>query len=295
MKYVVFVEAEAEVHVEVVRRGLADRGAHDLDDPEEQGDFRHLVQHASGRMTGPVPHGVWELMPSDAAERTWRYLTAGSSSTKHPPAPARAATSPPQERASRRDSGSPRPAPPASLSPRTPGSNARSPSAGSRPGPSSRTARHAPDRRRRQVEPRRSARACRRALSTSADSARRTTSGAPSGVGQVARRARPARRRIRARAPRDRPPRRPGRAPGGRSPSSVSIVPSSRSAPATTARRASWLVLGPGTPGGRARRARAGRRSACGARARPRWRSAARGGATRRCGRAARRASPRGR
>ena len=38
-------EAEAEVVVHVVGSGLADRGAHDLDDPEEEGDLRDLVQH----------------------------------------------------------------------------------------------------------------------------------------------------------------------------------------------------------------------------------------------------------
>ena len=43
--YVVLVEAEAEVVVEVVGRRLADGRAHDLDDPEVERDLGHLVEH----------------------------------------------------------------------------------------------------------------------------------------------------------------------------------------------------------------------------------------------------------
>ena len=38
-------QAEAEGLVDVVGEALADRGAQDLDQPEPDGDLRHLVQH----------------------------------------------------------------------------------------------------------------------------------------------------------------------------------------------------------------------------------------------------------
>ena len=42
-------QPEAEVVVEVVGGCLADRGAHDLDDPEEDRDFRDLVEHLAAQ------------------------------------------------------------------------------------------------------------------------------------------------------------------------------------------------------------------------------------------------------
>src|SRR5204863_6524330 len=41
-------QAEAEVDVQVVGCGLADRRAHDLDHPEVEGDLGNLVEHAPG-------------------------------------------------------------------------------------------------------------------------------------------------------------------------------------------------------------------------------------------------------
>src|SRR5439155_1407983 len=40
--------SEADMDSEVVRACLADRRRHDLDHPEDDSDFRNLVQHAAG-------------------------------------------------------------------------------------------------------------------------------------------------------------------------------------------------------------------------------------------------------
>jgi hypothetical protein len=55
-------EAEAERVVDVVGSRLADRRAHDLDDPEEEGDLRDLVEHLAaegeaGRWSRRGGHG----------------------------------------------------------------------------------------------------------------------------------------------------------------------------------------------------------------------------------------------
>ena len=65
-------EAEAEVFVEVVGEGLADRGAEDLDHPEVEGDLGDLVQHlvAEGlcRRRGDGPWGRLRERVHGAAE-----------------------------------------------------------------------------------------------------------------------------------------------------------------------------------------------------------------------------------
>ena len=80
-------EPEAEIDVQVVRGGLADGGAHDLDHPEPEGDLGNLVEHRPPELTPGDGvcggHGAQRCGPQPCT-----FLTARrGSSTRPEPAP----------------------------------------------------------------------------------------------------------------------------------------------------------------------------------------------------------------